>query len=389
MTDKIQRLIKKNASRVRRAGALLWEVAASNVRYTYSSDKKIYAEIEKIRRRYVFQLLNVLSFTDYEVHVGVGPGTVDKYVRQREGFRISDANNHRSVLTRPAPRDEYIFLSDQKRELSRASGWKKKVYVDDDCFEENTTGFPVPFGVHPAQVLAGRDRELGWYRAQDSEATLLFAGACQPGEYATDEITDLFGKVPRNALYDMLRRILEEEDYTTTRNPERFLGTDGKVDAALFVLSDGVDNRVAKEEWLRVLAAADFFVAGPGVYMPMSHNAIEALAVGTIPIIEYPELFAPDLSAAGACVPFSGRKEFEEQVRSCLAMDRAFRKELKRNAREYYDTHLAPKEVGKALQRKVLDPPLEAPDKMEKITVIAGHESANVLKAKSKKTHAE
>jgi len=333
VTDEIQRLIEKNASRARRAGALLWEVAASSVRYTYSSDKKIYAEIEKIRRRYVFQLLNVLSFTDYEVHVGVGPGTVDKYVGQREGFRISDANNHRSVLTRPASRDEYIFLSDQKRELTRASGWKKKVYVDDDCFGEDATSFSVPFGVHPAQVLAARDRELGRYRAQDSEATLLFAGACQPGEYATDEITDLFGKVPRNALYDMLRRILEEEDYTTTRDPERLLGADGKVDAALFVLSDGVDNRVAKEEWLRVLAAAEFFVAGPGVYMPMSHNAIEALAVGTIPIIEYPELFAPDLSAEGACVPFSGRKEFEEQVRSCLAMDRASRKELKRLVR--------------------------------------------------------
>ena len=91
-------------------------------------------------------------------------------------------------------------------------------------------------------------------------------------------------------------------------------------------------------------------------------------------------MFAPDLSAAGACVPFSGREEFEEQVQSCLAMDRASRKELKRNAREYYDTHLAPKEVGKALQRNVLDPPPEAPDKMEKITVIAGHESVNALK---------
>jgi len=332
----------------------------------------------------VFQLLHVLSFTDYEVGVGMGMGNVNKYVGGRENFRLSEAGTYKVHLKRPGSRRQFVFLSDQKDVLSTSTGWRKQVYVDHDCFGEGESGFPVPFGVHPAQVLAGRHEKLERYRAQDSKVTLLFAGACQPEEYATDEITELFGKVPRNALYESFCRVLDDGNYTTTRDPERLLNVDEKLDAALFVLAaDGTDKRVAQADWFRVLAAADFFVAGPGVYMPMSHNAVESLAVGTVPIIEYPELFTPDLSAAEACVPFRGREEFKERVRSCLAMEAPARNALKREALAYYDTHLSPRVVGRNLQREVLDGPKNSKEETETITMIAGHESVNALRAKS------
>jgi len=373
-------------SRVQRAGRLLWEFASSNVAYDRESETKAYLEIEKIRRRYLFQLLHVLSFTDYEVGVGMGMENVNKYVGGRENFRLSEAGTYKVHLKRPGSRRQFVFLSDQKDVLSTSTGWRKQLYVDHDCFGEGAAGFSVPFGIHPAQVLAGRHEKLDRYRAQDPKVTVLFAGACQPEEYATDEITELFGKVPRNALYESLCRVLDDGTYTTTRDPERLLNADEKLDAALFVLAaDGTDNRVAQADWFRVLAAADFFVAGPGVYMPMSHNAVESLAVGTIPIIEYPELFTPNLSAAEACVPFRGREEFKERVRSCLAMEASARSALKREALAYYDTHLSPRAVGRNLQREVLDGSPDTTGETERINIIGGHESVEALKKNENK----
>lgn len=378
-------VIQRNISRVRRAGRLLWEFASSNFAYDLVSEKKAYVEIEKIRRRYVFQLLHVLSFTDYEVGLRMGMDDINKYVDSREDYRISDVRNYRTYLRRPASEGRFVFLSDSRSELLASSGWKKRVHVDYGCFNGRDPGFSVPFGVDPPQVLAGRTRAraLDHYRSRESKVTLLFAGACQPKEYATDEITELFGKVPRNELYEMLCRVLDEGNYTTTQDPKSLLNADEKIDAALFVLGDKQDRRVSKEDWFRVLSAADFFVAGPGVYMPMSHNAVEALAVGTIPILEYPDLFTPNLANAGGCVAFEGREEFLDRVRSCLNMGTVTREKLKRRATEYYDTHLSPRVIGKHLQHEVLDGPPATPDGIERITVIAGHESVDALKSNS------
>lgn len=344
----------------------------------------MYLEMGKTRRRYIFQVLNVLSFTDYEIGVGMGIGNVHKYVGEEEGFSLTKADNYKAFLRRPASRNQFVFLSDQQDLLSASPGWKKKVYVDPDCFGEGEDAFSVPFGVHPAQVLSGRDKQLDEYRAQDTKVTLLFAGACQPEGYATDAITKLFGKVPRSDLYESICQVLDGGDYTTTRDADSLLNAEDKIDAALFVLAtDGVDNRVARENWFRVLAAADFFVAGPGVYMPMSHNVIEALAVGTIPIIEYPELFSPDLSVAQACITFRGRQEFEERIRSCVEMEPSARANLKKTAMDYYDTHLSPKAAGRKLQREVLDRPTNPKDDIERIIINAEHESVDLLSSKS------
>jgi hypothetical protein len=116
--------------------------------------------------------------------------------------------------------------------------------------------------------------------------------------------------------------------------------------------------------------------------MPMSHNAIESLAVGTVPVIEYPELFVPNLEDAGACIPFSGQKEFEEKVRSCLTMEVNTRKLLKEKAVEYYDAHLCPSAVGPNLQQEVLDGPPSPREEVGRVTLIAGHESVDAFRSK-------
>ena len=46
-------------------------------------------------------------------------------------------------------------------------------------------------------------------------------------------------------------------------------------------------ERIKAEAALDALAKADFFLACPGVGMPLCHNLIEAIAAGAIPILQY------------------------------------------------------------------------------------------------------
>ena len=43
--------------------------------------------------------------------------------------------------------------------------------------------------------------------------------------------------------------------------------------------------------------------------MPMCHNIIESMAVGVIPITNYPEWFDPDLEHMKNCIVFDDQKD--------------------------------------------------------------------------------
>jgi hypothetical protein len=103
--------------------------------------------------------------------------------------------------------------------------------------------------------------------------------------------------------------------------------------------------RIPPPEWLRTLARAAFFLACPGVRYPMSHNLVESLSVGTIPITEYPELFFPALEDGVNCLAYHGADGLRAAVDRALAMSQQEVSHLAAGAAEYYDRHIEPNAV--------------------------------------------
>ena len=58
------------------------------------------------------------------------------------------------------------------------------------------------------------------------------------------------------------------------------------------------------KRWLEALAKADFFLACPGVLMPLCHNVIESLVAGAIPILQYGSYLSPRLEDGINCLAF-------------------------------------------------------------------------------------
>jgi hypothetical protein len=108
------------------------------------------------------------------------------------------------------------------------------------------------------------------------------------------------------------------------------------------VLTASSDVRIEPQDWLGTLAMADFFLSPPGIVMPMCHNIIEAMAVGTSPITNYPEWLDPHLTHMENCIVFDERDDLIAQLKGVLEMPLEEIARLRSNVIDYYNTHMRP-----------------------------------------------
>jgi hypothetical protein len=74
--------------------------------------------------------------------------------------------------------------------------------------------------------------------------------------------------------------------------------------------------------------------------MPMCHNLVEAMAVGTIPITNYPEWFDPDLRHMENCIVFDDRDDLIDKLHYALNITPDQLEFLRNNVISYYERHL-------------------------------------------------
>jgi hypothetical protein len=158
--------------------------------------------------------------------------------------------------------------------------------------------------------------------------------------YTVSRITYPTPKLPRLEIINTLRESLGNRMIFVQEQSafDNLLAAD-YVDKC--VILDTSTVRVRDGEWLRVLSKAEFFIAPPGIVMPMCHNSVEALAVGSVPITNYPEWFDPSLEHMRNCIAFDSREDLLAKVERALAMDAATIASLKAGAIAYYDAHLS------------------------------------------------
>jgi len=119
------------------------------------------------------------------------------------------------------------------------------------------------------------------------------------------------------------------------------------------VLIDSALARIPSEDWLRNIAAADVPLCPPGTIMPMSHNIIEAMGVGTIPLTSYPDWFFPALEDGRNCFVFRSTADLLARVEEIRRLPRERIESMRAECRDYYDRHLDPKA---AVARMVASP---------------------------------
>ena len=171
---------------------------------------------------------------------------------------------------------------------------------------------PVP--MHPLHSGATAD-QLARLRRAERRMRIFFSGDTH--QYTRVWVRYPKTKLPRQQVVDAIKNQLGDElalvhDSQSLRD---LLQGDYRRQC---VITASSEVRIEFDDWLPTLAQGDFFLCPPGIVMPMCHNIIEAMAVGAIPITNYPEWMDPRLVPGVNCVAFDDEQDLLGALRRAL-----------------------------------------------------------------------
>lgn len=248
----------------------------------------------------------------------------------------------------PDDASDFLFLFDRPLEAARGCAWKRRVQVRFDLFAPYWLRAPViaPYAMHPAQAMRATPEALERLWASPRRMRALFAG--DSNGYVRNRVRYPGPKLPRLEVLTTLKERLGDAVVAVSGAEQiEQLCASGFVDR--FVLSDS-GSAISPSEWLPTLAQADFFLCPPGIVMPMCHNVIEAMSVGTIPLIGYAEWFQPKLQHLTNCIVFDGKDDLIEKMKMVLGMPASEVERMRANVIGYYESHLRPEVVVREIE---------------------------------------
>lgn len=287
-------------------------------------------KIDSVGGRYYFSLVRDLIdagyfpvFTQHRVTLstfGTSPmkslllrermGTVRDLAELREPyFLITDRPGARNALAVKS-----VFVSYQRRL----------------CQGPDEIAFPV--FVHPQ--LEGQPFH---YDVEDQRSTrIFFGGNTEEGKYDRDIIREEYHMLTRREM------LAAAASATPPYRPTNALAWLAGGEFQPFVLCETQRCKIPRNRWLAALGEADFFLAAPGVGMPLCHNLIEALTAGAVPILQYADYLPDPLEDGKNCLSFRDAAGLREIVGKVLKLSAESIVEMRRAVRDYYDEFLAP-----------------------------------------------
>ncbi len=249
--------------------------------------------------------------------------------------------------TLPTDTADFIYLFDSPLASARRRPWRKTVKVGLDLFSPYRLRAPIiaPYSMHPAQIERASPESLRRLRCSARSLRVLFAGDSKG--YVREWVRYPQPKLPRLEVLNTIKDRLPD-DLVAVGSAEDLERLCASGPARRFVLSDS-GTGIDPAQWLPTLARADFFLCPPGMVMPMCHNVIEAMAVGTIPLISYPEWLHPNLEHLGNCIVFDGKDDLIDKMRMTLSMPDSQVEAMRSKVIDYYESHLG----AEVLVRKI------------------------------------
>lgn len=236
---------------------------------------------------------------------------------------------------------DYLLVTD-KWHSSLAHKAKKIITVNyQPDYKMGDACFPMPFPMFPPLYAAQQDLHLETYREQPRQWKIFFGGDAERGKYNKKMIRKIYEKLSRAQILDCLAKTLISEYFIELNSDSARQSAEDKQHAGVVTMNTR-ECKVAPEKWLGTIARAHFFLACPGVRYPMSHNLIEAMAVGTVPITQYPEMFFPPLEDGKNCLTFSNETELQNSIIKAMEMSEAEHAAMSRAAINYYENYLSP-----------------------------------------------
>jgi len=281
----------------------------------------------------------------YQVAIVANPGFVGNIDRKLKRLLLEKPIVAVSGLDDFSGSDAVLLTDRRRRKLPGA--FRRQIVVKTSGYFRAAHGERAfPFTLHPSTLHLDMDLDRERLREIPRRWRLFFSGACSQRSYDTHWIRREFGMVPRSRVLEIISHELPTVAPLSSAEVNELLSEE----IPGFVWVPESAAAIPQERWLEVLAHAAVFAAAPGVSYPMCHNIIEAMAVGTVPLTEYPEQFDPPLRHGENCLVYSGEEGLRSRVHEIAQMPAAALTTLGTAAADYYDCHIAPEPFVRSLE---------------------------------------
>jgi hypothetical protein len=251
------------------------------------------------------------------------------------------------------PAASNLTLCTDSSQLLEPNGFRKLIHLHYDYSPKLNLAedhFAMPLPMHPQLYVEYDEVEhLEAYRSNPRRLRILFSGNCDEEGYDLPIVRDVYGKLSRLEIvktirsrswgrrisYGRLSGLLDQPDYQ-----DEFFVVHPK-------------TRINQGHWLKTVSSSDFFLCPPGVIFAWSCNLVEAMAVGTIPITNYPEWLFPPLRHGIDALTFSTRSELGDVIDEARRMSERRIVAMREKVIAFYESHLA----LKPFVRRLMDHP--------------------------------
>ncbi len=299
--------------------------------------------------RHLYSIFNFLAEAGYNIYVYQKLNFQFYDWLKKYGRHLFSVKRLKFITRVPDRTENMIYMFDHKDldETLLGRKWKKLVYLSvlkPTSWQVGKDRMALPFMMHPLIYCKGQDKQLNVFRGQARKIRAFFAGNADK-YYYRDPAVKKYGQMTRRegiaALLRSRRKIVWRPD---KKEFDHLMRADGyRVEC---VISDFSKFKIRIEHWLETLSKSDFFLCLSGAGYPMCHHLIESLAVGTVPIMSYPEWLEPPLEHGKNALIYRNADELVQRLDEAMSMSPVRIGEMRQNAARYYDEHLSPRDFS-------------------------------------------
>ncbi|QCY70575.1 hypothetical protein FHG64_14855 [Antarcticibacterium flavum] len=239
----------------------------------------------------------------------------------------------------------------------KATLWLEAEQLSNDYFSDffNNNFLPSHYHVHSGEYPYFYHKDC-WENSlaqnEERKRSIFMIGNCDSRYYQEISKEKYFNLPSR---FETAKYLTGKEYYKGLRSVEElneFLS--GREDSRVILIDTSKDFQIKGLKLKATLPEFYFYLALPGVVIPISHNIIEAMAAGCIPVIHksYSELMRPKLEDHHNCFTYDTLEELDELIKELFHYNLIQIKEMREEVLKYYKEHLTPEGVVNSIETK-------------------------------------
>lgn len=302
---------------------------------TELNEKVLYVNFENpnLYHRFFYLLLKFYQLSGYTI---IYPMSFSKFRNLRNGDQyLAFILKERNFLTlkKLTKKSNFIEITDEN-----FSAEYFKNYFEKGNSKENA--FHIPMSFHPLMYHKNLwDAEIE-QKKQRINSVFCYGNFDDKAYLEIDRTA--FNVINRRKLYDFFAA---QKDFYLIKNENDLESKISEKPEKKYIFAEKYVYPLPMEQVRETLSHFRYFLCCPGVVMPLCHNVIEAMSVGTVPIIqrEYAEVMYPNLEDGHNAIIYNNFVDLRDILNEKLfnISEQKFI-EMSLNCIDYYKNYLSP-----------------------------------------------